>query len=152
MLKVVGVPADKVEAFTRALMIDYNLPPEDSLALGLEFSDEVVWKNDEYLYSPKKDSEYRYVSLFKNGDSTTNKASFIIVDIKVDFELAPDLLLIHKTKSKLGGIWEKTTDSIEHVPHALTSQEAIHLEQFFQIIAIGKLAATLGLNVSYPPL
>ena len=65
VLKAVGVPADKVEAFTRALMIDYNLPAEDSLALGLEFSDEVVWKNDEYLFSPKKDSEYRYVSFYK---------------------------------------------------------------------------------------
>ena len=74
------------------------------------------------------------------------------MDIEVDFELAPDLLLIHKTKSKLGGIWEKTADSIEHVPHALTSQEAIHLVQFFQIIATEKLAATLGLSVSYPPL
>ena len=64
-------------------------------------------------------------------------ASFLIIDINADWQLAPDLLLIQ---------------SIEEVPHVLTLDEAVKLQQFFMLVAMGNLASSLGTNITLPEL
>ncbi|CAF1455951.1 unnamed protein product [Rotaria sordida] len=148
--KVIDIPANKVDEFVNAIIFDYNLPSKGSFMLGLTYSDDFAWDRIEYLYSPAMNGTYRSVTLFKNGDSTKNTASFFIVDIDADWQLAPDLLLIRESKSILGGIWQETKESIQEVPHMLTMDEAVLLQQFFMVIALGNMAASLGVNATYP--
>ena len=62
------------------------------------------------------------------------------------------LLLITESKSILGGIWQETKQSVQEVPHMLTMEEAILLQKFFMVIAMGNLGGVLGVNVTYPQL
>ncbi len=152
VLKAINIPADKATEFINALAIDYNLPPKGSFVLGLTYSDDFAWDRIEYLYSPSMNGNYRSVTLFKNGDSLSNTASFFIVDVNADWQLAPDLLLIQTSKSYLGGLFESNKQSIQEVPHVLTLDEAVKLQQFFMLVAMGNLASTLHLNVTLPEL
>ncbi len=152
IMRAMNVPADRATEFINALTIDYNLPPKGSFALGLTYSDDFAWDRVEYFYSPTMNGNYRSFTLFKNGDSLSNTASFFIVDINADWQLAPDLLLIQTSKSYLGGLFESNKQSIQEVPHVFTLDEAVKLQQFFMLIAMGNLASTLHLNVTLPEL
>ncbi|CAF4751216.1 unnamed protein product, partial [Rotaria sp. Silwood1] len=143
VLKAIDIPANKASEFINTIVMDYNLPSKGSFLLGLTYSDDFSWDNIEYLYSPTMDGKYRSLTLFKNGDSITNTASFFIVDVNADWQLAPDLLLIQTSKSYLGGFFESSKQSIQEVPHVLTLDEAKQLQQFFMMIAISNLAGTL---------
>lgn len=150
VLKVMDIPADRATEFINALAIDYNLPTKGSFTLGLTYSKDFAWDRIDYLYSPEENGKYNSLTLFKNGDSTSNTASFFLVDISADWVLAKDLLLIQTSKSYVGGIFQETTQSIQEVPHALTMDEAVLIQKFFMIMALGNLAPTLGLNITYP--
>ncbi len=98
--------------------------------LGLTYSDDFAWEQIQYLYSPSMNGQYRSSTLFKNGDSVKDIVSFFVIDINADWNLAPDLLMINKTKSILGGLFSTTKQSIQDVPRVLTIDEAIKLQQF----------------------
>ena len=148
LLKAIDIPASRVDEFINAVILDYNLPSKGSFMLGLTYSSDFAWDRIEYLYSPAMNGKYRSLTLFKNGDSTKNTASFFIVDINSDWTLAPDLLLITKEKSTLGGLFSSSKQSIQEVPHMLTLDEAIKLQQFFMLIAMGNIANTLGVDAT----
>lgn len=150
VLKAIDIPADRATEFINALAIDYNLPSKGSFVLGLTYSKDFAWDRIDYLYSPEENGKYSSLTLFKNGDSTSNTASFFVVHIDADWQLANDLLLIQTSKSYVGGIFQETTQSIREVPHALTRDEAVLIQKFFMIMALGNLAPTLGLNLTFP--
>ncbi|CAF1492907.1 unnamed protein product [Rotaria sp. Silwood1] len=152
VLKAIDIPADKATEFINAVIIDYNLPSKGSFMLGLTYSADFAWDRIDFLYSPTNNGTYRSLTLFKNGDSTTNTASFFIVDIDAGWQLAPDLLIIQTSKSYLGGLFESNKQSIQEVPHVLTMDEAVKLQQFFMLVAMGNLASTIGANVTIPQL
>ncbi|CAF4645470.1 unnamed protein product [Rotaria sp. Silwood2] len=72
----IDIPANKASEFINAIVIDYNLPSKGSFLLGLTYTNDFSRDNIEYLYSPTMDGKYRSLTLFKNGDSITNTASF----------------------------------------------------------------------------
>ena len=148
LLKAIDIPASRADEFISAIMFDYNIPTKGSFMLGLTYSSDFAWDRIEYLYSPAKNGKYRSLTLFKNADSTKNTASFFIVDINSDWTLAPDLLLITKEKSVLGGLFSSSKQSIQEVPHVLTLDEAVKLQQFFMLIAMGNIANTLGVDAT----
>jgi hypothetical protein len=72
-----------------------------SFILGLTYSDDSAWNCAEFLYSPTNNGTYRSLTLFKNSDSLSNTASFLVIDINADWQFAPDLLLIQSSKRYL---------------------------------------------------
>ncbi|CAF3820719.1 unnamed protein product [Rotaria sp. Silwood1] len=113
------------------MILDYNLPSKGSFVLGLTYSDDFTWDQVNYLFSPENNGVYRLLTLFKNGDSVKDTASFFIVDINANWTLAPDLLIITTTKSSWDGLFSSTHQTIQEVPHASTLDEATKLQQFF---------------------
>ncbi|CAF1197291.1 unnamed protein product [Rotaria sordida] len=82
--KAIDIPANKASEFINAIVMNYNLPSKGSFLLSLTYSEDFSWESIEYLYSPAMDGKYRSLTLFKNGDSITNTASFFIVDVNAD--------------------------------------------------------------------
>lgn len=152
VLKIINMPADRATEFVNAVSMDYNLPSEGSFMLGLTYSDDFSWEYVEYVYSPSMDGTYRSLILLKNGDILTNTASFFIIDINAEFAIAPDLLIIEKRKSILGGLFESTKQRIEQVPHVLTFEEAEKIKNFFMVVGMSNMATLLGIKVPQPQL
>ncbi|CAF3590188.1 unnamed protein product [Rotaria socialis] len=149
ILRAMNVPSSRAEAFMRAVAQDYDLPKADSFIMGITYSDDFSWEQVQYLYSPAKNGVYRCLTLFKTGDSTTDTASFFIVDVNSDYHIAPDLLLVTTSKSRLGGLFSSSKQSIQEVPHVLTLDEAVKLQQFFMLVAIGNIAQTLHVTTDF---
>ena len=95
MLKAIDIPGDRVNEFVNAVIMDYNLPSRGSFMLGLTYSDDFAWDRIQYLYSPAMNGTYRSLTLFKNGDSVKNTASFFIVDINADWEFGTRFVVDH---------------------------------------------------------
>ena len=152
VLKAINIPADRATEFINAVTIDYDLPSKGSFTLGLTYSEDFAWDRIDFLYSPSMNGTYRSLTLFKNGDSLSDTASFFIVDINADWQLAPDLLIIQSSRSILGGLFQKNRQSIQEVPHVLTMEEAIQLKDFFMLVALNNIASTLKVNVTLPAL
>ena len=73
-----------------------------------------------------------------------------MVDIEANFQLAPDLLVVRTQRSFLGGIFSDDKTRIEQVPHVLSLNDAIQLQNFFKILAMGKMAEVLGIPFTFP--
>ena len=152
VLKAVNIPASRTPEFINAVIYDYNLPPNGSFMLAVTYSDDFAWEKIDYFYSPSMNGKYRALTLFKNGDSVSNTASFFIINVDADWQMAPDLLLIQKSRSILGGLFQSSKQSIREVPHVLSMDEVIKLQRFFMLVAMDNLASTLGVNVTLPSL
>ena len=152
VLKATNMPADRAAEFVNALVIDYNIPTNASFTLALTYSEELAWDQTSFFYSPSNDGYYRSLTLFKNGDSLTNTASFLLVTINTELQLAPDLLMIQSSRSILGGLFQKNKQSIEQVPHDLTQEEILLLHDFYMLVALQKIAPSLRANVTLPSL
>lgn len=150
ILKVMNIPAARVQSFIDAIQWDYDLPTRASFVLGITYSNDFTWDQVNFLYSPDTDGKYCSLTLLKTGDSNTNTASFYIISVEAYWKLASDLLIVTRSKSKLGGIFESTKQSITEVPHALTLDEATQLQKFFITVATSNLALTLGVNITLP--
>ena len=152
ILRAFNIPSTRAPKFLKAVALDYDLPTQSSFLLGLKYTDDFAWERVDFLYSPSMNGKYRFVTLYKNADSSAKTASFYIVDINADWQLTPDLLIVTKSRSILGGIFEKSKQTIEEVPHALTPQEGEQLLAFFNMVSMTHLASRLGFNVTLPKL
>lgn len=146
VLKAIDIPYNRTQEFINAIIQDYNLPSRDTFNLGITYSDDFEWDQVQFLYSPANNGTYQSLTLFKNGDSVKNTASFFIVDIDADWQLAPDLLLVTTSRSWLGGLFSSTKQTIQEVPHMLTMDEVLKLQQFFMLVAIDNMSKALKIE------
>lgn len=149
-----AVAKDKIPGFFDIIIPMYDLPADPQtrlITLEVDFVPNVTWDKDDYLYGMQNGTDKAFL-LFKSGDLATNLADFYFVDISANFDLTPDLLVIRTQTSILGGLFGSDKTEIQEVPHELTLDETDLLQQFFRIIAIGKLADTLGVSYTYPEL
>ncbi|UJR11906.1 hypothetical protein I4U23_016084 [Adineta vaga] len=152
VLQVMNIPSKRAEQFLNAIQIDYDLPTKASFMLGLTYSEQFAWERVDYLYSPTNNGKYRFLTLYKNADRINKTASFFLVDINSDWQIANDLLIVKKSRSVLGGLFENTKQYIQEIPHVLTVEEADQLRQFFTLVSMSHLASILRVNVTLPQL
>jgi hypothetical protein len=53
----------------------------------------------------------------------THTYDFVFTDVKADFKLAPQTLVVHKRLSFFGGMWEDDKDEIVKVPKSITPDD-----------------------------
>jgi hypothetical protein len=70
-------------------------------------------------------------------------ASFFVVDLQYDFKFAPDILDIKTHKSILGGIFDKSDEKYQRLPHNITVDDLNKLTAYFQLVQAQALADTL---------
>jgi hypothetical protein len=144
VLKAVGIPQQYQVEFSQSLMSDYSLPTNlTSFVLSLKYAQQTTWESADALYSPSSDSHYRVKSVYKNGDYKSSMASFFVVDLQYDFKFAPDILDIKTHKSILGGIFDKSDEKYQRLPHNITVDDLNKLTAYFQLVQAQALADTL---------
>jgi hypothetical protein len=144
VLKAVGIPQQYQAEFSQSLMTDYNLPTNlTSFVLSLKYAQQTTWESSDALYSPTADSHYKVKSVYKNGDYQSMMASFFVIDMQYDFNFAPDILDIKTHKSILGGIFDKSDEKYQRLPHNVTVDDLNKLTAYFQLIQAQALSDTL---------
>lgn len=133
----IKVPADRQE--------DLKMVLEES-----KWSESNVWTGFDTLFSLDKGGNTKFASILVSKDDTADTYDFIFTDIKADFKLAPDTLVVHKKLSVLGGIWTDDKDEMVKVPKNLTPEDVSTVLQFFQIVAFKGFAEQFGIKLEFP--
>ena len=89
------------------------------------------------------------INLIVNQPSDT-KFDLLLTDINADFKLAPDVIVMRKTKSIAGGIYvtSEPYDILE--PKSLTHDDLDMIMKFFTYSAVRMFAMALGIDA--PPI
>ena len=137
----------------------FRMKPEEQKKLKItiedaQYSDKGVWNNCQILHNPldgKKNNGLNFFSIIINNiENNEDKINVVITQIQTKLELAPDLLVINKDRSFVGGIYGDCKDSFKKVPKDLTVQELNNLMEFFQVFFISNIGATLGFKLKLP--
>ena len=155
-----GIDKDYWNKFkVNRLLQRFKMKPEEQKKLKVtiedaQYSDKGIWNNCEILHNPldnKKNNGLNFFSIIINNiDNNDDQLNVVVTQIHTKLELAPDLLVINKDRSFVGGIYGDCKDSFKKVPKDLTITELNNLMQFFQVFFISNIGATLGFKLELP--
>jgi len=150
-----GIKAEYFEKYLAHLEKRIKVPAErqEDLKMVLEeamFADSNVWTAFNTLFSVDTIGTTKFASVLVGRNDANDTYDVIFSDIKADFKLAPDTMVVSKKLSVLGGIWEDDKDEFIKVPKSLEPEDIQTVLSFFQIIAFKNFADQLGIDVSFP--
>lgn len=115
----------------------------------IEFSDTNTWANFDIIFNIDDGAKVKYASVFSNrGKNDT--FNFVITEIDASFDLSPDIMIITKKLSILGGLWSQSNVEIEYNPRYITNEELASVFSFFQVIVYKQVAIQFGINLELP--
>ena len=116
-----------------------------------EYSEGAAWNEFDMLFDvdSAKDS-CKYCSIVINHREEDERFDVVYTDIQSDFKLAPDIEVIHKSKSILGGIFSSEKDVERRVPKNLNQNELTMIFSFFQMISYKLILQQFGVIVNFP--
>jgi len=139
------LPSQYQVEFAQAIIDDYQFPSQyKSFVMGLEYSTNNAWEAIDGVY---QEGAYKVKTVVKNGDLTTMMASYLVVDLEIDFHIADDILDIVTHKSVAGGLWDTTTEKYQRVPHDLTLDDLEKLMNFFRLVQMQAMSDVLNASV-----
>jgi hypothetical protein len=155
-----GIDKDYWNKFkVNRLLKRFKMKPEEKKKLKVtiedaQYSDKGIWNNCEILHNPldkKKKNGLNFFSIIINNiENNDDQLNVVVTQIQTKLELAPDLLVINKDRSFVGGIYGDCKDSFKKVPKDLTMAELENLMEFFQVFFISNIGATLGFKLKLP--
>ena len=116
-----------------------------------EYSEGAAWNEFDMLFDvgSVKDN-CKFCSIVVNHREEDERFDVVYTDIQSDFKLAPDIEVIHKSKSILGGIFSSEKDVEKNVPKNLTQNDLTMIFSFFQIISYKLILQQFGVIVNFP--
>ncbi len=115
----------------------------------IQFTDNNVWSAFDLLFFIDTQGNVKYASILASFNESGNY-DFIYCDIKAEFKLAPDVLVVRKYLSVLGGVWEDSNNYIKRIPTTLNEEDVQIVVQFFHIVAFKGFAEQFGFKLEFP--
>jgi hypothetical protein len=151
-----GVKEEYLDTYLKHLETRLKVPTQnqEDLKMTLEeikFTDSSVWSAFDTLFSIDTQGSVKFASILSSRNDS-GSYDFVYTDIKGDFKLAPDVLVVRKSLSVLGGIWSDSKDEYQKVPRSLNPEDVQIVVQFFQIVAFKGFAEQFGFKLDFPKL
>ncbi|KAG0260279.1 hypothetical protein BG011_001980 [Mortierella polycephala] len=150
-----GIQANNLPRLVEETMSLAQLPAREDLKaimLGIKYSTNITWVTESMTYSAPSGEHY-FLFLAKYGDAKKRTADVAYSMLKSEFSLAPDMLIVHRKESYLGGLFDRERTLIEYIPHTLTLNDTLILQKFWEMIAFHNLAIAAGMPPQpYPDL
>ena len=145
-----GVKGEYIDKFLDHLTRRIKVPADrqGDLAMVLEetkWTESNVWTAFDTLFSIDNGGNTKFASILVSRNEVKDTYDFVFTDVKADFKLAPDTLVVHKKLSVLGGIWQDDKDEMVKVPKSITPEDVNTVLQFFQIVAFKGFAEHFGI-------
>jgi len=116
----------------------------------IQWADDNIWQCNNVIFSTGVGGQVKMAAVLAHHDDKNQKYDFVLTDITATFELGDDILIVNKSKSVLGGIYESDEDKIVHVPRNITPEDIKAVMSFFQIVSMKTIAENLGIKVEDP--
>ena len=116
-----------------------------------EYSEGAAWNEFDMLFAVDSVKDNcKFCSIIVNHREEDERFDVVYTDIQSDFKLAPDIEVIHKSKSILGGIFSSEKDVERRVPKNLNQNELTMIFSFFQMISYKLILQQFGVIVNFP--
>ena len=119
-----------------------------------EYSDKSVWTNMQTLHNPDDPNNRSGLDFFSiiinNLDNEDDELSVLITHITTKLTLAPDIYVINKDRSFVGGIYADCKDEFKKVPKSLTNKDLQDIMLFFKIFFVHHMCNFLGFHIELP--
>ena len=151
-----GVKETGWEKFTKNTLKNMKLPQKyvdevESLLDEAEYSEGAAWNEFDMLFAVDSVTDNcKFCSIIVNHREEDERFDVVYTDIQADFKLAPEIQVIHKSKSILGGIFSSEKDVEKKVPKNLTQNDLTMIFSFFQIISYKLILQQFGVIVNFP--
>lgn len=154
-----SIKEENYDAYFKVIM-DYTLKH-----LPLKLRDHLlsVIEETKFIDDSNSGKEYDVIYSDKSLNNAINSAGIIIIKnkeegtfdviisyLKSNFVLAPDIMVLTKSKFILGGIYSSAEDIIKEMPPKLTLEDIKQILCYFQIVGLQATAESLGIQL--PPL
>lgn len=109
-----------------------------------------AWNAFNTLFALKDGGNVKFCSILIARNDEKNTYDFLFTDITAAFKFAPDVLVVSKKLSVLGGLWEDSKDEQISVPRSITQEDVQTVLAFFHIVAFKGFADQLGIKIDFP--
>ena len=85
-----------------------------------------------------------------NNNDEKHRIDAFYTDLRAHFKLAPDIVIVHESKSIAGGIFQSEKDVEVKRNKDLGEHELEAIFKFFPSVALRAITATFGFTVEFP--
>ena len=157
MQKISGMDPAFLDTFISHAIQVYGIPSQytEQARFAMEmvkYADSQTWNRFDLAFSEGSGGSMRYVVILGHNDAATGKTDWLVANIKATFSMAPDIMIIQKSKSILGGIWSSTKLVFKKMPKSLTPKDVELVFDFMTVVAMTQFAKLLGIPAQNPVL
>jgi hypothetical protein len=146
-----GVEDSNLDAFLKYVQSIINLPEiyqeyfveNLSLVLYSDFNEVVIFR---VVFSVDKGGDCKYICVMGQRNDDGKTTDWLVGDVKADFSLAPDVLVIEKSSSYAWGLYQKYESKVISIPKALSQDQLSVLFKFFEICVFERFAELLNIE------
>lgn len=102
-----------------------------------KYTDANAWQMFRTIYSQDEGGNCKYICILSQKTDAGN-FNFFVANMQASFKLTPDLLVIRKSTSYLGGLFSSSQDEIKKSPHNLKPDDLSTLLDYFDLIAFDR--------------
>ncbi len=128
---------------------------KEALARSIKFakySSRKQFNGNEIAFTKEGGGKSIFVTFMHKKIRENNTYNIVYTYFTADFALAPDMYVMNKGLSVLGGIWEDNKDVIKRVPRSLTTKDIDSLFSFMHLMTTKALYVALGVDPAKLPL
>jgi len=100
----------------------------------MAYMDEGMWAMNNIMFDIDLGGSTKFTSILGAHDWANGKYNILICDLQTTFKLAPDMMVIEKSLSAAGGIFESKKDVYKKVPRSLTEDDMKAVMNFFFVL------------------
>ena len=149
----IGLDLDKYKEFSKIFLKKHHVPLKfvDEVAAAVAdaaYTREQMVADIDILFNkddPKND-QVNFMHFMSWRDKKSKKVDFIFTHSDLNFKLAPDVIVMRKTKSIAGGAYVTSEPYNILEPRSLTHDDLEMIMKFFTYSVIRMFAMTLGIN------
>jgi len=153
--KTFGLKAQYLDKYLDHLNQRLNVPDKNKKDLKMvveeiQWADDNQWQCFNVVFSTGVGGNVKMAAVIVHHDEKNDKYDFVVSDVAATFQLADDILIVTKSLSVAGGIFENKEDKITRVPKNITPEDIKSVLDFFTVVSIKNIAENLGIKVDDP--
>jgi len=153
--KTFGLKSQYLEKYLDHLNQRLNVPDKNKKDLKMvveeiQWADDNQWQCFNVIFSTGKGGNVKMAAIIVHHDEKNDKYDFVVSDVEATFQLGDDILIVAKSLSVAGGIFENKEDKITRVPRNITPEDIKAVLDFFTVVSIKNIAENLGIKVDDP--
>jgi len=155
MTRGVGIPDSYFDTFIGHQLQGFTVPAQYQQQLSnyiqdIHYIDEEEWSGLDMQFSIDAGGTCKYAAVMSRLRNDT-KHDWMSCNLQATFALAPDVYVIRKSSSILGGIWSHTEDTFKIVPRGLTMDDINAIFAYLKMVAYKQFADIFGIDLQLPP-